>query len=264
VNSNLIKADEYINDLNIQGYSIIPGFLQNDEIHNLKSLVINDADELKDKKYPGYSDIRKEDEQIFNLQNKNVDYLNILSAPLIERILMKKLNDEYYPALPDDQPNYILGEYIARTSGAKLRLHIDSWLPALGDNTWMMQVVFALEDRTEEDGCTIVVPGSHLSGKYTDRDYKHVIPLTAKAGDMIVWDSRLWHGAMPCVSKKKSWVLVATFQRWWVKQRFDMPKSLPKSIYKSLSEKQKVLLGCYSIPPADEFAGTNTRAGYNK
>ena len=44
-----------------------------------------------------------------------------------------KLNDKYYRFLPDSVPNYILGGYNGRSSGDKLDLHIDSFMPYTGD-----------------------------------------------------------------------------------------------------------------------------------
>ena len=88
---------------------------------------------------------------------------------------------------------------------------------------------------------------------------KWVEKIEADKGDILVWDSRLWHGALP--SDSSNWVIIATFQRWWVKQRFDIPRTLEKKIFNKLSIEEKILLGFASIPFFDELIGTDSRQG---
>jgi ectoine hydroxylase-related dioxygenase (phytanoyl-CoA dioxygenase family) len=160
-------------------------------------------------------------------------------------------------------PNYILSYYNARSSGLKLDLHIDSYVPNQGEFTWAMQVGFILDDMNEDNGCTVVVPGSHQSGKYTDRDLKNVKSIIAKAGDVIIWDSRLWHGTKGNSSGASRWALIATITQWWVKQSMDIPRGLPDSIYQNLLDEQKALLGFCSIPPVNSNGRINTKCGYD-
>jgi hypothetical protein len=252
----------HVRDLEVLGFTRLPGYAPTDIVARARARLEELAVQLRAERYPGYSEYRPNDEQIFNLQNKDRLFVDLLGFPAVEQILMRRLNDAYYPRLPADHPNYIVGELIARCSGENLRMHIDSWMPAAGRDTWMMQVVFVLHDRTEADGCSLVVPGSHLSGNYADRDFAHPVAAPAKAGDVVMWDSRLWHGALPRTNAGKSWVVVATLQRWWVKQRFDITRSLPSSIYDSLTDRQRILLGYGAIPPGTEFEQTDTRGGF--
>ena len=146
----------------------------------------------------------------------------------------------------------------------KLDLHIDSYMPFKGDQTYMMQLIFMLEESNINNGCSMVVSGSHKSGKFCNRKSKKIKNLIAKAGDLIVWDSRLWHGARENKYKKTRWALVATLTRWFIKQSMDITKSLPNKIYKKCTKKEKLLLGFCSIPPYNEFKGVNTKADYNQ
>jgi len=256
------EIERCLKDISIQGFTVVQGMLSEKEYLFFRKLTEKIQGSLKGCFYPGYSDIRPDDEQIFNLQSKDKRYLDLLTNPSVEGILMNCLNDTSYAAIPNDRPNYILGELISRTSAAPLKLHIDSWIPNAGNQTWMIQIAFALDDRTSEDGCTVVVPGSHQTGRYADRNYENSLPIPASAGDMIIWDSRLWHGARPCVSGRKSTVIIATMQMWWVKQRSDIPNSLPREILNSLNDREKALMGLCSVPPTDELVGTDTRQGY--
>ena len=166
------EIERCVTDIGILGYAKIEGFLPPDALADQRARLYQQVEALRGANYPGYSEFRPEDEQVFNLQNKDKAFIDLLGAPGLERVIMAFLNDPYYPALPQDAPNYILGEYIARASGTPLKLHIDAWMPAPGPDTWMMQLAIALDDRGEDNGCTLVVPGSHRSGSYTVRDYE--------------------------------------------------------------------------------------------
>lgn len=160
-------------------------------------------------------------------------------------------------------PNYILSYYNARSSGNFLDLHIDTYVPAHGEYTWAMQAAFVLEDMNKDNGCTVVIPGSHMFGKYSDRELQKRTPVEAKAGDIVMWDSRLWHGTLDNISGISRWVLIATLTRWWVKQSMDITRSLPQEIYESISPEEKLLMGFCSIPPKDEAGSIHTKKHYS-
>ena len=44
-----------------------------------------------------------------------------------------------------------------------------------------------------KNGATIVVPKSHLTGKYTNRLTKKFKVINANPGDVLILDSRTWH-----------------------------------------------------------------------
>ena len=187
----------------------------------------------------------------------------MLVSPVVTAIASAKLNDPHYRFLPDSVPNYVLQYYNARSSGQKLDLHIDSHIPFIGEFTNMMQFVFLLQDSDTENGCTVVVPGSHKSGTFTDRDLKNVQPLTGKAGDLIFWDSRLWHGTLENITGRSRWALIATIGMWWVKPSMDIVRSMNDDIYRQCTDQQKQLLGFCAVPPTDPLQRNNTKCGYD-
>jgi ectoine hydroxylase-related dioxygenase (phytanoyl-CoA dioxygenase family) len=110
-----------------------------------------------------------------------------------------------------------------------------------------------------------VIPGSHLSGKYASQDaLKDAVPIESKAGDMVIWDTRLWHATSNNTSGRTRWAILATFTRWWIKQMFDIPRSLPQHIYEKLTDKQKAVMGFCSISNKTEMDGIDLISGYEK
>ena len=263
------SSDEFqqsLKELDVYGYTHIKGLLNQEEIDKYLQLIrclYQDMRQRFSSGYEGGADRDVDDMLIYNLQNKNIAFIDLLSTKWVEEIAKEKLNDRYHRFLPDEDPNYIMMQFNARSSGSKLDLHIDSRVPYVGSHTITMQFMFLLEDMYETNGCTFVVPGSHNSGKYTDREMRNKVHVTGKAGDMICWDSRIWHGANENNSGLTRWVIIATLGQWWIKPCFNIIESLPQEIYENLSNKQKALMGYCAIPPANEFQRVNKKQGYD-
>jgi Phytanoyl-CoA dioxygenase (PhyH) len=256
------EAEQHLKNLEVYGYTIAAEFLGERLVNGLKERVNGLWEDIRREKYNGRPDRDNDDRLVYNLQNKHKSFIDLLSESFVERMCIAKLNDEYYRFIPPDQPNYILNYYNARSSGAKLDLHIDSHIPNPGRFASAMQFAYLLDNMDESNGCTVVVPGSHRSGEYTDRGLANVKPIVAKAGDLVIWDSRLWHGTRENKAGTSRWALIATFTRWWMKQAMDIPKGIPESIYRELDDRQKALMGFCSIPPVDESERINTKCGY--
>jgi ectoine hydroxylase-related dioxygenase (phytanoyl-CoA dioxygenase family) len=254
---------QHLKNIEVYGYTVVKSFLSTNLVGILKSLVIDCHQKSAINSYVGVPQRDAGDKILYNLQNKDKLFIDILCDQFIRALLIKKLNDEFYRFLPENAPNYILSYYNARSSGSALDLHIDSHIPAAGGYAWAMQVAFILEKQDQNNGCTVVVPGSHQSGRYTDRGLENVSPVITDPGDLVVWDSRLWHGTLENKSGSSRWSLIATFTRWWLKQSMDMTRSLPDAIYQELSNEQKSILGFCSIPPVSESDRINTKTGYD-
>ena len=204
-------------------------------------------------------------QMIYNLQGKDFTVLRtFLSHPALRSIFTSVLNDEWYRSLPAGSPNYILRSLLARSSGpASMPLHIDSFIPANSSFAWSAQAAIVLEDQTVENGCTVAVPGSHRFDRYADQAaITTAEPIPSKAGDIVIWDSRLWHGAGGNKAGKTRWSVIATFSRWWLKQNYDLPRSLPEEYYARLTNEEKAIMGYCSIPPRDESDRIDLKGGY--
>ncbi len=261
---NNMNVEKYIKELSWNGYTIIPQAVHERDIKWLLNDVKSLYEETKDEISQDTPYLNSTSPNIYNLQNKDISFLKLFfGLKEVEEILKNFLNDKWYKAIPQDQPNYILRHLGARSSNEALPLHIDSFIPYIGDEVIAMQVAIMLENSTVESGCTLVVPGTHESGRYADNNYlDKAVPLECKAGDVLVWDSRLWHATTKNQSKGTRWAIIATFTRWFVKQMFDIPKALPEHILVQLSEKEKSILGFNSVPYTSEYEGIEMKKGY--
>ena len=244
------------------GFYVYKNFLKQIEVKHYLNL-LNKISRRKIK-YKGVPKRDSGDKIIYNLQNKNFDFIKLLSKNKLVKIAKYFLNDPHYRFLPNNKPNYILNYFNARSSGSKLDLHIDTHIPFKGEKTFMMQFVFLLEKSSKKNGCTIAVKGSHYSGKFSNRKAKKITLLEGEPGDLIIWDSRLWHGTLANISNQSRWAIITTLSSWFIKQKMNMPKSLPLEIFKKCNNEQKQLLGYCSVPPNDELERINTKTGYKE
>ena len=250
---NIPKKEElkHIKNIKVNGYSIIKNFIPKKIISQYLRLTKKTyKDQKTNSNTPKVWNTAK---IIYNLQSKNISFLRIFNAIFFEKILIKKINDPHFRNLEKNKPNYILNNLIARSSGnGKLFLHIDSGIPT-GDVTTFMQIMIPLESTNLQTGCTVVVPKSHKSKKFTNRKTKKFTLVQGDPGDVFIWDGNLWHGSLPNQTNYTRWSLIATFSNWQFKQVFDIPRSIKQKIYTKLTVKEKILLGYLGIPSNSEY-----------
>ena len=260
-----ITAEDIIQQIEKNGYCKIPQVYSPEQVQKALTLAI----EWKERAEQSLSDnvpfLNRNQPMVYNLQNKDFYFLELLfEPPFLQQALIHFLNDMWFKQIPPDEPNYILRSYLARSSSGALPMHIDSFVPYTGDYCFVMQASIILEDQNEANGCTVVVPGSHNRGRYTTQEsFDEAIPIESQAGDLVLWDSRLWHGTKANATGGTRWALIATFGRWWIKQAFEIHRALPQEIYDKLTDGQKAVLGFCSIPYDDETKGIDMKRGFD-
>jgi ectoine hydroxylase-related dioxygenase (phytanoyl-CoA dioxygenase family) len=252
------------------GYSVIKRFMNAELVSSLKDRVtqLHDRGNAKRPDHPAddhgtTARNSKVDLIVWNLQNTDKTFIDLVSCPQLASILIPILNDPFFTAIPPVDPNYILAYCNARSSVIELPLHTDVYLPVEGRRTWGMQTIFALDDQVAENGCMVCVPGSHLRGEYVDCTFGAAKPVETESGDVVIFSSRLWHGALPNRTGSTRWAVLASFRMWWAKQLVDIPRGLPDPIYQQLTNSQKALLGYCAIPPLNERERISTKTGYD-
>jgi ectoine hydroxylase-related dioxygenase (phytanoyl-CoA dioxygenase family) len=260
----MTSFSEAVDKVSRDGYCRLEGVYSESRVHEALAKVEEWYARSKELQSANVPFLNQDQPVVYNLQSKDIFFLDLLfESELLGDLLVHFMNDSWYKQIPQDRPNYILRAFSARSSNKALPMHIDSFVPYLGPHVFIMQGSIILKDQSEENGCTVVVPGSHLSGEYTNQEAaRDAIPLESKAGDVVIWDSRLWHGTTENRSGSPRWAIIATYSRWWLKQHFDIPRSLPQEIYTQLSDDQKAVLGFCSIPPIDESERIDMKTGY--
>jgi ectoine hydroxylase-related dioxygenase (phytanoyl-CoA dioxygenase family) len=200
----------------------------------------------------------KEDMIIYNLQNKDYKFIKLGSNPKILSIVQNYFN---YGAINNNE-HVIFHQLTARSPisfGKNQILHIDSRLPG---SRFPIKVVVTvmLDDFTIQNGATRLIPGSHLYNRFPnskDELNKKIKYIKGKKGDVLILDGGIWHAGSKNSTKNTRWSILITYDRWYIKQAFDLPKSIPPKILKKCNNEQKNLLGINCVPPLDEFDRIN-------
>lgn len=250
-----------------KGYTQLKSLISQEDINRIKCSVISLSDNNGNiGSDDGTPYLNQGHKIVYNVQNKDISLYTLFTRnQVIREILIQCLNDQWYKQIPKDKSNYILRSLIARTSGPhQMPLHIDSFIPNNGDYIWMMQVSIILEPQNQINGCTVVIPGSHKFGEYAPQDwFKYASPVISEPGDVVIWDSRLWHGAYENQTENTRWALIGTFGRWWIKQNFQITNALPKEFISELTDEELSILGYCSLPAYDEHDRLDIKAGYD-
>jgi Phytanoyl-CoA dioxygenase (PhyH) len=94
------------------------------------------------------------------------------------------------------------------------------------DQVMHLTTMWMLTDFTEDNGATIIVPGTHKKpdhprvGGSIDVDPMRQYPgerrLLGKAGTVAVLDSRLWHAVAPNVTTQERVAVIVRYAPWWL------------------------------------------------
>ena len=258
-------SEKWIQEIEKNGYCRIPQVYSPEEVKKWLDLTREWYEKTKGEVSSNLSALTQNDLYLWNPHYKDHEFLDMFfKADVLNDILMHFLNDQWFRAIPSDKPNFILQNLMGRSSDKKLPLHIDSFIPYHSEFVTMIQAGVILEDQTPENGCTVMVPGSHLSGKYADQnDFDKAVPVESKAGDLVLWDSRTWHGTLPNQTNGTRWSIIAAFSRWWIKQMFNYTDNLPQHIYDKLTDSEKAVVGFCSISYNNEQEGIDRKRGYD-
>ena len=245
------SLEQYRQEINERGYTVIPDVLSQAQCVEMGQAL--------DKIYARlggdsvvYQDYDSSQEHlIYNVHNKDPRFVSLLDHARVLPLLQGLLGEDV-----------VLNYYNARSTrnGCKpQRLHFDSRVRSTSEAV-MAQVIWMIDDFTEANGATRVVPGSHrfVDPPETDRVYPEEVCITGNAGSVLMYHSALWHAASASTSDARRWGVIATYGRWYMKPSMDFTKNTPPDVYASLTPMQKQLLGFNSIPPHDERIRTHT------
>jgi ectoine hydroxylase-related dioxygenase (phytanoyl-CoA dioxygenase family) len=120
-----------------------------------------------------------------------------------------------------------------------------------------INVLFAVDAFTAENGGTLVVPGSQQRPEPPSEEYMRAsaVPVECGAGAMLVFDSTLWHAAGQNVSGVDRLGINHQFTRSFIKQQIDYVRALGGDRVESWPPRVQQLLGWYTrvVTSLDEY-----------
>lgn len=116
----------------------------------------------------------------------------------------------------------------------------------------MLNCLVMLDPFTKENGGTYVLPGSHkLSMRPTELEWEtYREQVTGNAGDMLIFNSNLFHAGAPNKTDGHRRSLPITLSRSCMKPLIDHPRLIGYNKQSMFSNELQLLLGYYSRVPA--------------
>jgi ectoine hydroxylase-related dioxygenase (phytanoyl-CoA dioxygenase family) len=142
------------------------------------------------------------------------------------------------------------GQHFQTTFHRDFPRHLEGYVASV--NTFL-----AIDEFTERNGATLLVPGSHQRPEApTDEQMQATaIPALCPAGSMIAFDSTLWHAAGENRSDRDRLGINQQFTRSFVKQQIDYVRALGDAAVLRQQPRTQQLLGWYTrvVTSLDEY-----------
>ena len=104
--------------------------------------------------------------------------------------------------------------------------------------------MWALTDFTEENGATLLVPGTHTSDRSPNfGEAYETIPAVMKKGSVLVWNGSLWHGGGANRTTERRVGLAMNYCVGWMRQQENQQLGIPLEIAKGFGPKLRKLVG---------------------
>lgn len=251
-----------ISDFKKNGLIVLPKILTEKKVKSIKSKITNILKKIekKNNSFNNLKGINAEAQAIHNLHNKDLEFVKLLSNKTILYFVEKLLKESTYLNSED----IICQKSFARNPSfnkKKQMLHTDSRFIS-SSKPLTINVFWLVDDFNELNGALRYVPGSHKFLRFPKNNVKYSNEKIIKAlkGDVIIFDGNVWHGNEKKLKNFDRWVVAFRYSPWFYRPSFLNEYNTPTSIYKKLSDKEKVLLGFKHISPKDEFERVESRS----
>ena len=132
----------------------------------------------------------------------------------------------------------------------------------------MINVLLMVDDFTEDNGPTLLLPGSHLNEwKVTDEYFhKNAIKALGKAGSVLLFNANVWHASSLNTSNEGRRAIPITLTKSLIKQLLDYPRALGYDKKDTFSPAMQQILGYDARVPAnlDEWYQPADKRFYKK
>jgi ectoine hydroxylase-related dioxygenase (phytanoyl-CoA dioxygenase family) len=214
-----VLNEEAFSSYQKNGFVILKNFITETEVLKIKKIVECLAQkELENETGHIYGENLQ---RVWNLLNKHLIFHELLLSRQID-LWMNKIFDR-----DTRHQKYFLSSIQANIlkPGAKAQiLHTDTPIPEpIPPYTIKANSIWLLDDFTDKNGATEVIPGSHTSSKRpprepTTEEYKRLIRVIAPKGSVLITSGNLWHRSGDNKSSDSRTVLLGSFAASYIRE----------------------------------------------
>ena len=239
-------TEENVIDLKVKGYTILRNWVSEEWLNKFR--------ETLPKLFKEHSEIRKEnnngiisDGVAMNVLASDDLFIHFLQE-MLDKGLIKDLEDNYF------KRECILNSFTALNnvpSESKMfhkKVHRDisgySYPTPI-----LLNLLVMVHDFTIENGGTLILPYSHLIKEEPSEEFwkENSIHMTGKAGDIIVWNSNVYHASGINKTQNDRIALPITLSLPYYKQLLDYPRAIGLERQSEFNTDMQRLLGYHSM-----------------
>ena len=229
--------DEAKAHLDEYGVARIADALDPDECDRVRTRLVEQAERERAAGVAFFEGPGGSNQRVWNLPSKGAVFNDLLRAPLVRTLVRHVLDGDYI--VSSHAAN------IAGPGGEPMALHYDQgYVPRSVDIALTVTVMWMLDDFTEDNGATRLVPGSH---RVQEPLYKREVATVAglgPAGTAMVYDGRIWHGTgANTTTDKYRHGIPSYFCRPWLRAQENYALSTHPDVLATADDELKTLLG---------------------
>lgn len=251
-------TDRHAEEVALQGYSIIPGLLDDEEQQQWRNK-IDVVYEIQESEF-GKNNLGKINELDMCRAPLLYDrkFIDLASHPIVMQLMRKILGEWFILNLQNG--------IINRPENSH---HQASWHRDLPYQNWVtskplaINALFALDPFSVETGGTLVLPYSHKMEVFPSQEYvdNNKVTVTMPAGSVVIFDSMLFHRAGENNSSVTRRAVNHMYSIPILKQQYDFPSAL--GMMTDMPPFIRQLLGHTSQVPLDDKQWRQNRVSRN-
>jgi hypothetical protein len=236
-------------ELKVEGYTKFDSFFDSDFCNKINNSLESSYDLCRKIQIENGVD---------QITDGTLHHLIATNDPIYIEILDKIANSTIYQFIKDFfNSNFILNSY----GGVKNLKSKPSYVSNIhrdirffsGNFPLMLNLLIMLDDFTIENGATFLLPKSHLGEEKPPDDYfyEHSDRAIGKRGDILFFNSNLWHAAGINKTDTERRAITITFTKPFMKQQLDYSRSVGYEVLESKNEELRQIIGYFSRVPSN-------------
>jgi len=252
-------------ELNDLGYTIIKNVINETWINNLRDVL--DEEFIKHRKIQIESNTQ--------IQARGVAHHILLTNPIFVELVDYLQYNGFFTFL---QNNFFKSKCIIHSMSALNNLpNQTNYYPSsvhrdlrfyTGNIPIMVNCLLMIDDFTIENGSTYLLPYSHLNERKVTEDefFKNAIQAIGKKGDILIFNSNVWHAAAPNKTNEDRRAIPIVVSKSTIKQLLDYPRAIGYEKINNFNDDLQQLLGYHSrvASSLDEWYQPNEKRLYKK
>ena len=232
------ELDEADRDLDDVGVAVISGVLDPARTADVRARLVDAADRSDAAGIPtrGYEfDFDDKNRRVFMLFAWDAVFVELIRHELALRYVHRTIGD------------FRISNFSANITGpgaGGMHLHADQYyVPMPWTSPFAVNVAWLLDDFTDENGATRVIPGSHRALPDFAAPIE-TVPVEGPAGSIMVMDGRLWHqtGENRTASFHRA-ALFGYYVQPWIRPQINWNSSLPPEVQSGFDPAFRTMLG---------------------